>query len=214
MEILVGTSNLNKVGDIEKILKGTNVNILSSNDVNISLNVQESGATPIQNATIKALAYHRETGLIVTSMDSGLYFYGMPKDDCRQPGIYVRRVNGKELTDEEMIEHYSEIASLNGGSIRCSYYTGFSIVIDENHIYEYMDDDETAEVYSFLIVDKPHRNRTPGWPLNSLSVDERTGKYYMDMDESAYGINDCELEQRKEQRNRRLKEFYYNALEI
>ena len=42
------------------------------------------------------------------SMDDNLYLEGIPKE--KQPGMYVRRVNGKRLTDEEMIEYYSKLA--------------------------------------------------------------------------------------------------------
>ena len=40
-------------------------------------------------------------------MDDTLYIEGVPKD--LQPGLFVRRVNGKSLTDEEMIEHYTNL---------------------------------------------------------------------------------------------------------
>jgi inosine/xanthosine triphosphate pyrophosphatase family protein len=216
MKLLVGTSNKNKIGDVKRFLQGSNVEILSTEDINVSLEIEENGQTPIQNATIKALAYHRKTGLMVTSMDSGLYFYGMDKEDIRQPGLFVRRVNGRELTDEEMIDYYSGIAKEYGGQIKCSYYTGFSIVIDENHIYEYMDDDETASAYSFYLVDKPHKKRTPGWPLDSLSVDEVSGMYYMDLidlNEVNYPINH-KKERKKEERIQSLMKFYAKALGV
>ncbi len=38
-------------------------------------------------------------------MDDTLYLEGVP--DELQPGLFVRRVNGKALNDEEMIEYYT-----------------------------------------------------------------------------------------------------------
>lgn len=44
----------------------------------------------------------------VFASDSGLYIEGIEAE--RQPGVHVRRVGGKELTDEEMID-YMDIES-------------------------------------------------------------------------------------------------------
>ena len=40
-------------------------------------------------------------------MDDALYLENVPEE--KQPGLYVRRVEGKELDDEEMIEHYTKL---------------------------------------------------------------------------------------------------------
>ena len=37
-------------------------------------------------------------------MDDSLYLENVPEDE--QPGLFVRRVDGKVLEDDEMIEHY------------------------------------------------------------------------------------------------------------
>lgn len=170
--------------------------------------------TPIENATKKALAYHKATGLAVTAYDSGLYYYGIPKDDVRQPGLFVRRVGGNVLTDVEMIDHYSSIASTFGGKIRCSYYTGFSIVLDEDHIYEFMDNDETAEAFAFYLINKPHELRTPGWPLDSISIDESTGRYLVEVNTEAELLLDKKKGGEKNKRFQKLEEFYRKSLGI
>ena len=46
-------------------------------------------------------------------MDNNLYIEGLP--DEKQPGTHVRRINGKELNDEEMIEYYSKLGNEYGG---------------------------------------------------------------------------------------------------
>ena len=62
--------------------------------------IEECGKDPLENARQKALAYYRICGQPVFSQDSGLYIEGLPKE--RQPGVHVRRVNGVNLTDEQM----------------------------------------------------------------------------------------------------------------
>ncbi|NLY46660.1 MAG: hypothetical protein GX053_11860 [Tissierella sp.] len=36
------------------------------------------------------------------------------------------------------------------------------------------------------VTSKPHLKRKKGFPLNSLSIEIKTGQYYMDMDEKDY----------------------------
>lgn len=54
------------------------------------------------------------------------------------------------------------------------------MILDEENIFEY--DGEDISSVSFLITSKPHPKRIAGFPLDSISVDMETGKYYIDMD--------------------------------
>ena len=74
--------------------------------------VNENGNTPLENAEIKARAYFETFHMPVFSCDSGLYFDELKDEE--QPGIHVRRVNGKELSDEEMTEYYASLAKKYG----------------------------------------------------------------------------------------------------
>ena len=54
------------------------------------------------------------------------------------------------------------------------------MVLDEKRIYEAMD----PSLYSpkFILTDKPHSAiRKKGFPLDSMSVDMKTNKYYYDL---------------------------------
>ena len=51
-------------------------------------------------------------------MDDTLYLEGVP--DELQPGLFLRRVNGKALNDEEMIEYYTSLVKKYGV---CLLYT-------------------------------------------------------------------------------------------
>ena len=44
--------------------------------------------------------------------------------------------------------------------------------------------DESIEIGPLYMVDKPHEKMVPGFPLDALSVDIETGKYFQDMDEN------------------------------
>ena len=45
--------------------------------------------------------------------------------------------------------------------------------------------DESLGGEPFLLTDIPHAKRVEGFPLDSISLDLRTGKYYFDMENDA-----------------------------
>ena len=115
----------------------------------------------------------------VFSCDSGLYFDELP--DELQPGTHIRRVHGKELSDEEMQSYYGTMAKNYGGKLTGRYRNAIAFVWDENTSFSSFD--EALATEPFLMVEKPHEKYVKGYPLDSLSVDIATGKYYYDMTE-------------------------------
>ena len=56
--------------------------------------------------------YYDAFQMPVFSCDSGLYFDNVP--DQVQPGVHVRNVNGKCLSDEEMLDYCGGLAKQYG----------------------------------------------------------------------------------------------------
>ena len=79
-----------------------------------------------------------------------------------------------------MIAHYSGLAR-EFGDLECRYKNSVCFIFDEDHIYESDADDLSG--YPFLICSKPHKKRVPGFPLDCLSVDIKTGRYCYDLDQ-------------------------------
>lgn len=179
MKILYGTTNKGKLQAMEKSVNPLNIELIGLNDLNCELpSINENGRTPLENAEIKARAYYEAFHMPVFSCDSGLYFDELEEDE--QPGIHVRRVNGKELNDDEMIEHYASLAEQHGGKITGRYRNAIYFILDENHHYSSMDMSIATE--PFILGTKPHSKRVEGFPLDSLSIDIKTGKYYYDLE--------------------------------
>lgn len=179
MKLIYGTSNLAKIKAMREMLKETDIEMIGLNELKMSLpKIEEDGKNPLENARKKAFAYHQATGLPVFSCDSGLYFEGLEPE--LQPGVFVRRINGKELTDEEMISYYSNMARKRGGSLKAQYKNAICLVINSEHIFE--DQGEDLSSGYFLLVDTPHKKREKGFPLDSLSVDPSSGCYYYDLE--------------------------------
>ena len=174
-EILFATSNQSKVNRFYDKLLDNNIKVLSLKDLNIDLDVEENGNTAIENALIKARAYYNETKLPVMAMDDTLYLERVP--DNLQPGMYVRRVNGKKLSDEEMIEYYSSLADKYGddGKITARWIYGMAII---NNGMEYT---YTWSKEDFYITNTKSNKINPGYPLNSISINKKLNKYFTDI---------------------------------
>lgn len=184
MQILYGTTNQAKLDFMRKITAPLGINVIGLKDINQLIPmVKEDGNTPLENARMKAEAYHKAFHMPVFSCDSGLYFDEV--DDALQPGLYVRRVNGKELSDEEMIAYYAGLAKQYNGKLTARYKNAIYFIARDGVTFSCMD--ETLASEPFLLVDKAHEKRVQGFPLDSLSVDFETGEYYYDRGEKEAG---------------------------
>lgn len=180
MKLLYGTGNPAKLSVMRKKLEDLGIELIGLHDLDAEIpSVAEDGRTPLENARQKALAYYDAFGIPVFSCDSGLYFEGVP--DEVQPGVHVRTVHGKSLTDEEMLDYYSGLAK-KYGDLTATYKNAICFVMDAEHIYEAMEPSMESE--RFIITEKPHDViRKQGFPLDSLSIDIKSGKYYYDLSE-------------------------------
>lgn len=179
MKILYGTTNKAKLQAMRTALGSFDIELIGLGDIESELpSINENGKTPLENAEIKARAYYEAFHIPVFSCDSGLYFDELKEEE--QPGLHVRRINGKELTDDEMIRYYSSLAESHGGRITGRYRNAIYFILDENHHYSSMDMSITTE--SFILGTEPHSKRVEGFPLDSLSVDIETGRYYYDLE--------------------------------
>ena len=113
MRVLYGTGNQAKLSAMQRRLSSLDIEIIGLKDLEADIpEVPEDGKTPLENARQKAYAYFDAFHIPVFSCDSGLYFDNVP--DAVQPGVHVRTVNGKYLTDEEMIAYYTGMAQKYG----------------------------------------------------------------------------------------------------
>jgi len=178
VKLIYGTTNKSKIRFMKKRVEPLGIEILRLADVDApKLNIQENGNNPLENARIKALAYYNAIKMPLFSAVSGLYIDGI--DDERQPGINVRG-QGDWMSDDDAIAYYSALAKEMGGSMTARYKNAICLVLSPTEIHAYMGEDIASE--PFLLVAKPHEKRREGFPLDSLSVHIRSGKYYYDDD--------------------------------
>ncbi|MHB2150533.1 RdgB/HAM1 family non-canonical purine NTP pyrophosphatase [Calditrichota bacterium LG25] len=91
MKILIGTGNKHKREEIQQILNGLDVELISIDQLPESIEVEETGETFTENARLKAEAYFELTGLPVLADDSGLEVPALNNE----PGVRSARYAGE-----------------------------------------------------------------------------------------------------------------------
>lgn len=179
MKLFYATGNQSKIYNMRRRLAGKNISIVTPAEVSIKIDVEEDGKTPIENALKKARSYYAKVQMPTIAGDSGLYIDNIPAED--QPGLFVRRVHGKTLSDDEMITYYSVLSQKYGGRLRAHYLTGLALIVQgQEYTIEIPDDD-------FLLTAQTNKNRMHrGNPLDVISIDPTCMKYVNDLtDEEA-----------------------------
>jgi XTP/dITP diphosphohydrolase len=90
-KILIATNNKGKVKELQDLLKGTGLELVTPADINLNLEVEEDGATYAENAVKKANAFARASGLVSLADDSGLEVDALDG----APGLHSARYHPK-----------------------------------------------------------------------------------------------------------------------
>lgn len=180
MNLIYGTYNPSKLESMIKMLDGLDICLTGLQSLDIILQeAEESGKEPLANATQKALTYYEQIKKPIFSCDSGLYFEEVEEED--QPGVLIKRIHGNNLTYKEMVGYYSNLAAKYGGKLTAYYKNSICLIMNKGNIYKYDGEDIWSE--KFYIVDKPHKIYREGFPLDSLSVEIKSMKYYYDLED-------------------------------
>jgi len=95
MQLLIATGNPGKVREYDELLAGLPVACIGPADLNLHLEVDESGATYRENAILKAAAFAQASGRLTLADDSGLEVDAL---DGR-PGVHSARYGGPGMDD-------------------------------------------------------------------------------------------------------------------
>lgn len=99
--LLYATSNPGKVLEMRGLMDEAGIDLLTPDDLDLALDVPETGRTLEENARLKAEAYLAQVDgdTIVMGDDTGLAIEALGGE----PGIHVRRWSGQPMTDEAII---------------------------------------------------------------------------------------------------------------
>ena len=170
-KLFYATKNKFKVQSMKNRLNGFDIEIITPYDLNIDIDIEEDGNTVIENATKKAQAYTKLVDMPIIAGDSALYIEKFKV----QPGLHVRRINGKYLNDDELERYYSTELKKIGGESIAYYITGLALINkDKIHTIEIREND-------FLMTSKIYDGERNNDALGRLEVDIKSNKYFCEI---------------------------------
>jgi len=95
--LLLATTNEHKLNEFRVIFRDLPFTLLSLRDLQIDLDVEETGTTFAENAILKARTYAQMADMLALADDSGLEIDALGG----APGIYSARFAGRETTYSE-----------------------------------------------------------------------------------------------------------------
>ncbi|MCO5184595.1 MAG: RdgB/HAM1 family non-canonical purine NTP pyrophosphatase [Anaerolineae bacterium] len=97
MKLLVATHNQGKVAELSAMVRDLQIECISLADAGISAEIDETGHTFLENATLKATSYAQLSGMLTLADDSGLEVDALDG----APGVHTARFGGSDLTQPE-----------------------------------------------------------------------------------------------------------------
>ncbi|MCH8994546.1 MAG: non-canonical purine NTP pyrophosphatase, partial [Chloroflexi bacterium] len=98
--LLLATKNPGKIAEFRQLLDGCGWEIVTPAELALNLEIEESGQTYRENATIKAVGYAKASGLVALADDSGLEVDALGG----RPGVLSARYAGADRTDPERVQ--------------------------------------------------------------------------------------------------------------
>ena len=99
--LLLGTNNQAKVREYRILLEGIPCEVVTPAEVGLNLDIDESGTTFEENASLKAVAYSSMSSLTTLADDSGLEVDALNGE----PGVLSARYAGEGASDKQRIEY-------------------------------------------------------------------------------------------------------------
>lgn len=190
-KILIASKNTGKIAIYRDVCENLGLKTTDLCQIKVDKEVEENGASETENAIIKAKTYHEITGLPVIANDSGLIIDKLAPEE--QPGMFVRRYTGKELSDEEMIKIFIQKLNLVGGESDGHYNVALALI----------DYDGKLHCKNFTpkrhFINKPSKIVIKDQPLNSIEIDKTTGKYFSEMTVHEKNLSEREEMQKQQE---------------
>ena len=98
---VLATTNPGKIGEMREVLSAYGLETISLAEIGINVDIEETGSTYIENASLKAAAICEASGLPSIADDSGLEVDALDGG----PGVYSRRYGGGRLSDAEQCDY-------------------------------------------------------------------------------------------------------------
>lgn len=200
-QIVIATTNKNKMKRIKALLNGLDYNIVSLEELGETdiKEPEETATTPVDIAIEKALHYvdYLPDNTIILTQDDTIELEGIKDED--NPKMHIKEPVVKKygkFTDELAAKYYSELASRYGGSIPMRFKYGHAVAIKENNgrvIKKIFGAESHLDVR--LVNNIYKLDKVPGYFLAALIEANVSGKWipYNDLDNETLVKLDSDL---------------------
>jgi XTP/dITP diphosphohydrolase len=131
-KLLIATNNKGKVKELGDLLKDTGIDLLTPAQINLKLDVLEDGHTYAENATKKAIAFAKASGLISLADDSGLEVAALDG----APGLYSARYSPKpNASDRDRRTYLLQNLQDKSRPWKARFHATIAIAIPNGEIY-------------------------------------------------------------------------------
>ena len=202
MDILLSTSNKQKVEFIKIAASGLGIVFHTPKELGLCLDVEENGITAVDNAIIKARALSTLSGMPTFAWDMGMRIEKLPEN--LQPNLHIRRPLGnEELSDADMVEFWRDVVEKNcdSGESVARYFDGVAIM-DGQKLVSSMSFNEDPFIFS----SKENKNGFARFNVFDRVRKTFDGKYFCDISENEYVKYEAS-------RKNNLRMFFEEALE-
>ncbi len=142
MRLLIATENPGKVREMQVLLNDLPVELVTPKSIGIDMKVVEDGATYAENASKKAIAYARASGLISIADDSGIEVDALDG----APGLYSARYLPQEsATDADRLLYLLENLQGKPRPWKAHYHATIAIANAEGQV-QFADGDCHGEI--------------------------------------------------------------------
>jgi XTP/dITP diphosphohydrolase len=126
LRVVLATTNRGKLADFRLLFQWSGIDLVSPADLGVTLDVEETGETFLENALLKARAHIAATGLPSLADDSGLVAHALGNE----PGVRSARYAGEPSDDHAnnllLIEKLRDVADR-----RASFICALALVLPD-----------------------------------------------------------------------------------
>jgi XTP/dITP diphosphohydrolase len=171
MKLLLGTNNLNKIKQFRKIFEnlGSDIELVTLRELNISDDVEEDNDSLLDNAKKKARHYGTVSGILSLADDTGFFVDALNGE----PGVHAKRWH--QGTEEDRYMKILELTKNVPDKKRTCRYTGVLAIYNpiSSTFWTYQNNLEGK------IAKKPHAKN--GFGYDPIVILTEINKYYSEL---------------------------------
>jgi XTP/dITP diphosphohydrolase len=197
MDILIGTKNQYKIGEMISFLYGlNNIKIHDLDEIPEKIVVEEDQSSFKENAIKKAIEISKHTNWYVFTSDGGVDIPGL---GGKWNILKNQRIVGESNSDKEKVDKLiSMMSGLKGEDRKCTYHLALAIAKDGNILWSTKDIIDKG-----YIVEKPENTEIPPYKwMNHVW-------YYPQFNKTANQVNSTEREE-----IRKMAEYSKKSLQL